>query len=133
MRTLFLLVMLLASSLSVNVQRVVDPTFPDTLDRKQLRHTLVGQGVFFVGGLSYLDSNWYLDRERVPFNFYNDAAGYLQVDKAGHAFGAYGYSYWGYRTLRQAGVSTRKALIYGGGLGLYFQTPIEVFDGLYEG
>ena len=107
--------------------------YPDTLNRARLRTALVTEGVFFVGGLTYLYTNWYLDRERVPFTFYNDAAGYKQVDKAGHAFGAYLYSDFGYRSLRRAGVSKNKALIWGAGLGIYFQTPIEIFDGLYEG
>ena len=107
--------------------------YPDTLDRKKLNHTLIGQGIFLTGGLTYLYTNWYLDRERVPFHLYNDAAGYQQIDKFGHAYGSYLYSYWGYRSLRRAGVSKGKALLWGGGLGMYFQTPIEIFDGLYEG
>lgn len=106
---------------------------PDSLDRRRLRTTLIAQGTFFAGGMTYLYTNWYLDRERVPFHFYQDAAGYKQVDKVGHAYGAYLESYAGYRSLRWSGVPKGRALLYGGGLGLFLQTPIEVFDGLYEG
>ena len=116
-----------------NAQYLPTPDYPDSLNKRRLRAALITEGTFFVGGLSFLYANWYADRERVPFNFYNDAAGYNQIDKAGHAFGAYLYSDWGYRSLRRAGVNKKKALIWGAGLGLYFQTPIEVFDGLYEG
>jgi len=50
---------------------------------------------------------WYKDEPRVPFEFYNDSKGYLQVDKFGHAFGAYFESYVGYHALRNV-VSPRK-------------------------
>ena len=130
-RTLLIFLILLAYSLAF--AQPLSNTYPDTLNKKRLHTALITEGTFFVGGLSFLYANWYADRERVPFTFYNDAAGYNQIDKAGHAFGAYMYSDWGYRSLRRAGVSKKKALLWGAGLGLYFQTPIEVFDGLYEG
>ena len=41
--------------------------------------------------------------------------------------------YIGYKSLRNAGLSKAKALIYGGTLGLILQTPIEIMDGLHEG
>ena len=109
------------------------PSYPDTINPRRLRNTLIAQGTFIVGGLSILYINWYQDKDRVPFTFYNDSKGYLQVDKAGHMYGAYLYSDIGYRSLRRAGVPKTKALWWGGGLGMYFQTPIEIFDGLYEG
>lgn len=57
----------------------------------------------------------------------------MQLDKAGHMYGAYYESYIGYHMLRWAGVPEKKALWFGGPLGLLLQTPIEVFDGLYDG
>lgn len=107
--------------------------FPDTLQKKRLYTTIGVETGIYLGGLSFLGLIWYKDTERVPFHFYNDAKGYLQMDKAGHAYGAYRESYSAYFALRNAGVSKKKALIYGGPIGLIFQTPIEVFDGLYEG
>jgi uncharacterized protein YfiM (DUF2279 family) len=76
---------------------------------------------------------WYKDTDRVPFHYYDDSKGYLQLDKGGHAFTAYRESAAAYRALRSAGVSKKKALLFGGPIGLVFQTPIEIFDGLYEG
>ena len=40
------------------------------------------------------------------------------MDKAGHAFSAYHESLASYRALRWAGVSKKKALIYGGTAGI---------------
>ena len=107
--------------------------YPDTLVPQRLRRAVIGQSAYVAGGMSVLYLNWYADKARVPFHFYRDGRGYNQVDKVGHAFGAYVYSTVGYRSLRRAGVPKRKALLWGGGLGIYLQTPIEVFDGLYEG
>lgn len=106
---------------------------PDSsrVNRQRLYWTLGIEGAAYVGGISYLSFVWYKDAQRVPFHTYNDNAGYLQIDKLGHAYAAYLESYAGYRALRSAGVSKGKSLLYGGTLGILLQTPIEVFDGLY--
>lgn len=107
--------------------------YPDTINKKRLYTTIgIGAGVY-VSGISFLNYIWYKDSERVPFHFYDDSKGYLQMDKFGHAYAAYWESYTAYYALRRAGVSKKKALIYGGPVGLIFQTPIEIFDGMYEG
>ncbi|MEX0968324.1 MAG: DUF2279 domain-containing protein [Bacteroidia bacterium] len=76
---------------------------------------------------------WYKDHKAVPFHFYNDNQAWLQMDKYGHAYVAYYESSIGYNSLRWAGLDKKKALIWGGSLGLLLQTPVEIFDGLYEG
>lgn len=107
--------------------------YPDTLNKKKLITTLsVGAGTY-ISGISFLSFVWYKDKERVTFHYYNDSQGYLQMDKAGHAFGAYRESFAAYYALRWAGMDKKRALMFGGPIGLIFQTPIEIFDGLYEG
>ncbi|MFC6997477.1 DUF2279 domain-containing protein [Rufibacter roseus] len=103
------------------------------VNKKRLTSLIAAEGGFYVAGITYLQFVWYRDHERVPFHFYNDTKGYLQIDKLGHVYGAYIESYIGYHWLKSAGVSRKKALLFGGTLGLVLQTPIEVFDGLYEG
>jgi hypothetical protein len=107
--------------------------YPDTLKRKQLALLIGVESAAYVGGMAYLQYIWYRDQDRVPFHWYNDNAGYLQIDKFGHAYGAYLESYLGYHALRQVGVKRKPALLFGATLGLVLQTPIEVFDGIYEG
>ena len=107
--------------------------WPDSLNRRKLYTAIASETAFYTAGICYLQFVWYKDKERVPFHFYNDAKGFNQVDKFGHAYGAYLESYIGYHWLRAAGVNRSKALIYGGSLGFILQAPIEVFDGLYEG
>jgi hypothetical protein len=103
------------------------------VNKPMLTTAIVTQSVIYVGGISYLSFVWYKDHERVPFHFYNDNAGYLQMDKFGHAYAAYLESYVCYNWLRKAGVPKNKSLLYGGAMGLVLQTPIEIFDGMYEG
>ncbi len=88
---------------------------------------------WFAVSMFVLGKTWYKDREVVPFHFYNDNAAWMQVDKCGHAFGAYVYSYVGYHGMLAAGMSRGEALAFGATLGAVLQTPIEIMDALHEG
>ena len=107
--------------------------YPEKLNKRKLACAITTESLLYSTELIYLRFVWYKDHERVPFHFYNDNKGYLQIDKFGHAFGAYFESYIGYHWLRSAGVSRNKSLLYGGTLGFLLQAPIEIFDGIYEG
>ena len=107
--------------------------YADTVKTRQLISVIGLEAGLYVGSMAYLQFIWYKDHQRVPFEFYNDSKGYLQIDKFGHAYGSYLESYIGYHALRCAGVSKTQSLIFGGTLGIILQTPIEVWDGLYEG
>ncbi|RYF70720.1 MAG: DUF2279 domain-containing protein [Cytophagaceae bacterium] len=120
--------------LSVDSIRTVTDTLPQsTLRKGRLAIVIATESTLYLGSMAYLQFVWYDGDKRVPFEFYNDSGGYLQVDKFGHAYGAYLESYLGYHALRWAGVPKRKALLYGATLGFVLQAPIEVWDGLYEG
>ena len=107
--------------------------YPDSLNKVKLATVITSEALFYTGGMTYLQYIWYKDHDRVPFHFYDDSKGYLQIDKCGHGFGAYLESYLGYEWLRKSGVSRNKALIFGAPLGAVLQFPIEVFDGIYTG
>lgn len=111
----------------------VNEVYPDSIARPKLYKAIAIETSSYLGGLAFLQYIWYKDHDRVPFHYYDDSKGYLQMDKAGHAFSAYRQSYAGYYALRKAGLDKKKSLLYGGTLGIIFQTPIEIFDGLYEG
>lgn len=101
------------------------------VNKKMLATAIVTETVMYAGLMSGLQFVWYKDSERVPFHLYDDSKGYLQIDKMGHAYGAYVESYLCYNWLRKAGVSKDKSLLFGGTMGIIMQTPIEVFDGIY--
>ena len=109
--------------------------FQDTIPLKKSRLITVisGVSVAYLGSMAYLQYVWYKDHERVPFEFYNDLSGYNQIDKFGHIYGAYMESYIGFHSFVWAGVSRKKAVLYGGSLGFFLQLPIEIWDGMYEG
>ncbi|WP_114782442.1 DUF2279 domain-containing protein [Botryobacter ruber] len=98
-------------------------------DKKKL--VLLGSG--FTAGYSAmlisLNKAWYQDQERTPFHFFNDNSQWRQMDKAGHFWGSFHESRAGIDVLRWAGVPDKKAIVFGGLLGVVLQTPIEVFDG----
>ena len=108
----------------------------DTLAFKEsqaITGVISGASALYIGSMAYLQYIWYKDHERVPFEFYNDLGGYNQIDKFGHIYGSYLESYIGFHSLLWAGVSRKKAAIYGGSLGFIMQLPIEIWDGMYEG
>ena len=128
------LLSLLIFSQSLRAQDSISNTPKSQLNKKKLALVIGVHSAIYIGGIAYLAESWYKDDvPRVPFEFYNDNAGYLQIDKLGHAYGAYVESLLSYSALRNAGVKKKQALIFGGPMGLLLQTPIEVFDGLYEG
>ena len=90
-------------------------------------------GAYYTTSIYVMNKTWYKDAEKVRFHFRNDNAGYLQVDKFGHMFGSYVYSYIGYNGFRMYGASRMTALLYGSTLGFVLQFPIEIMDGIHEG
>ncbi|MFN4082265.1 MAG: DUF2279 domain-containing protein [Bacteroidia bacterium] len=94
--------------------------------------TSINAATYFAG-LSYLQFVWYKDYETVPFNFYNDLDGWLQMDKTGHVFSSYFINKNVFHLYKYSGLSHEKSLLYSGISAFMYMTPIEVFDGFYEG
>lgn len=106
------------------------PLEPDTLpNKKRLGISLGIVGGVYVAGYTYLSSVWYAGQERSRFHWFNDNGQWLQLDKVGHAYGAYQESRGMIELLRWAGVSKGKRVLWGGLAGFLMQSPIEVLDG----
>ncbi|MBK6266997.1 DUF2279 domain-containing protein [Marivirga sp. S37H4] len=103
------------------------------VNKKRLALVVGAEAAFYTAGMLYLSEVWYSNDQAVPFHFYKDQTGWLQMDKFAHSYVAYYESYAGYHALRWSGLSKTKALWFGGTLGFVLQLPVEVFDGLYEG
>jgi hypothetical protein len=112
-----------------------DSTNTDSVQVKSntLYTALALTSAYYAGSMYILSNTWYKDKKVVPFHFYDDNSGFLQVDKFGHTFGAYFYSYVGYHSLMNLGLTKTESLIYGGSLGFILQAPIEIMDGIHEG
>ena len=126
MKQIVAFLILVVTSTGIYAQGQFNASYPDSINRKKLNTTIGVEVGSYLTGLVFLNNIWYKDHERVPFHFYNDSKGYLQMDKFGHAFGAYRESYSAYYALRKSGVSKKKALIYGGPIGLIFQILLRM-------
>lgn len=131
--TLLIISLVFLVNTGLKAQEPIDSVTAPGIDKKMLSTAIATYSSVYLGGMSYLYFVWYKDKEVVPFHFYDDSKGYLQIDKCGHALAAYGESLVAYRWLRKAGVDKKRALLYGGSMGIIMQTPIEIFDGIYDG
>ncbi|HEY4651914.1 MAG TPA: DUF2279 domain-containing protein [Pontibacter sp.] len=125
---ILLLLLCLLHAGTVNATTIA---MPDSGQVNRQRLILLGSG--FAAGYSAmlvgLNKAWYAEQERTGFHFFNDNRQWKQMDKAGHFWGAFHESRAGIDMLRWAGVPDKKAIVYGGLLGVVLQTPVEVFDG----
>lgn len=108
-------------------------TKPSKINKTRLAIVSSSISGTYIGMMSFLQYVWYKDHKRVPFHFYKDEKGYNQIDKCGHVYGSYMQSYVSFQSLLWAGVSRKKAALYGGSVGFVMQLPIEIWDGIYEG
>jgi uncharacterized protein YfiM (DUF2279 family) len=83
----------------------------------------------YTAAMTGLYQVWYKPYPRSSFHYFNDNNEWLQMDKIGHGYSAWLEGYYGMKLMQWAGLSQRKAAIYGGTWGLLMQTPVEVMDG----
>ncbi len=133
MKRTLIIGLIIIFSHTIFAQNSTNYSYPDSLLKKRLYTTVGLTTAAYVAGISFLSFVWYKDHESVPFHLYDDSKGYLQMDKGGHSYCAYLESSLAYYSLRKAGLDKKRALLFGGPIGLIFQTPIEIFDGNYEG
>ncbi len=99
------------------------------MNASRLRVLTIGGGSAYVATLAGLNFLWYADSPRSAFHFFNDNAEWKQVDKFGHFYTAYHVSRVGVQAFQWTGLPRRKAIWWGGLMGILFQTPVEVLDG----
>lgn len=109
------------------------PVYPESVRKGRLRTVIITESAAYAGAMFGLYQIWYKDNKFSGFHFYNDNDHWLQIDKFGHAYSAYAQGVAGYHALRWAGVDDKKSAIFGGGLGIIMQTPIEILDGFSTG
>ncbi len=110
---LTLAMMVLSGLLCNKVNSQTNVELADSVDirRNSLIKAVSFTAFYYSTSMLALSNTWYKDKEVVPFHFYNDNKGFLQVDKLGHMFGSYAYSYMGYYGLLKMGAKRNDALI----------------------
>jgi hypothetical protein len=88
----------------------------------------------FIAGIyaiimTWLNFAWYRLYDRSGFHWFDDRGEWIQVDKAGHIFGAYFETVWAYELLRWTGMDNKRAAITAAFIGMGFESSIEVWDG----
>lgn len=130
---LLILVNLILSGQVSSKENNISKNDTSSISSSNICTAVMAVSTYYAISMYIMGKTWYKDKDIVPFHFYNDNSGYLQVDKFGHAFGAYTYSFIGYHGLKMMGMNNLESLIYGGSLGFIMQAPIEIMDGIHEG
>jgi hypothetical protein len=99
------------------------------VNRKRLNTLVIGSTVAYGITLAGLNELWYEDSPREPFHFFDDNGEWKQVDKIGHVYSAYYFSYGASRALRWCNVKPRKSDLIGSLVGFGVMLPIEIMDG----
>ena len=120
--TAILFVFAVLSSASVKGQ-----TDSVSVKRKILAGSVITAG--WTGSMTALYTVWYSKEDQSPFHAFNDGKLWMQMDKAGHTYTAYQISSLTNGMLEWSGCSNRNAALLGAGIGLGYQTTLEVFDG----
>lgn len=127
---------ILSSVVSFNVISQNDSlTFFEKDDAFNPKRFYVTTGGIVAGtatSLIMLNELWYKGYPRSSFHTFNDNDEWLLMDKIGHATTAYTVGYVGHNVLQWSGVEEKKALWYGGTMGLVYLTGIEMLDGFSE-
>ncbi|MFT7611109.1 MAG: hypothetical protein ACI9J3_000047 [Parvicellaceae bacterium] len=107
--------------------------FPDTINKKRLAGVVAIETIGTAGSLLALNQVWYSQYPRSSFHLFNDNAEWLQMDKVGHTLTAYYIGYAGVKALQWTGAKRKRAIWYGAGLGLLYQTGLETLDAFSTG
>jgi hypothetical protein len=101
----------------------------DSVNHKRLNAFIAFSAVGYAGTYVGLHQLWYKDSPRQSFRFFNDNAEWKQVDKLGHFYSAFYFSWGTSQALRWAHVHPTKSDLIGALTGLLVVAPIEIFDG----
>ena len=100
----------------------------DSISKPRLIGVVGGASVVTISTLLTLNEYWYKDYPRSPLHSFDDRKEWEGMDKVGHGFTSYYCGVIGYNSLKWAGVSEKKALLYGA-WGFMYLTGVEILDG----
>lgn len=121
---IFIIFPFLSHSQSIDSSQVVN--------KKRLKILTLGGTVAYGATLTGLSRLWYADAESQSFQFFNDNAEWKQVDKVGHFFSAFYFSYGTSRALQWCNVQPEKSDLIGSLVGFGVMLPIEILDGFSQ-
>ncbi|HEY3402718.1 MAG TPA: DUF2279 domain-containing protein [Ohtaekwangia sp.] len=123
-RIKLLLLLLLIVQVSLAQTDTLQP-----VNKKRLRNFIIGGSVGYAATLVALNELWYSDAQKQAFHFFNDNGEWNQIDKIGHFYSAFYFSYGFSKALQGCNVPVKKSDLIGAITGFAVLVPIEVFDG----
>lgn len=99
---------------------------------KKITTLSIATGAVYGISMIALNEAWYKENSRQDFHFFNDAAEWKQVDKAGHFYSAFYLSALSAQAINQCGVKAKKSALLGSLSGFVILSTIEIFDGYSE-
>jgi hypothetical protein len=101
----------------------------ESLNIERLIPVSSGIAVGWAGSMIGLHEIWYKNIEKSKFHTFDDRGNWLQMDKAGHLYTNYEISLLTSDLFKWSGLKSKTAAIIGTGIGLGYQTTLELFDG----
>ncbi len=103
---------------------------PDTIyNPHRAAIVIIGTSNVYLTSMVGLYALWYRGYPSSGFHTFNDAEEWNQMDKIGHIGSAYYLSRWSNNLVAWTGTDKKKSARIGAGMGLIYQTIIEVMDG----
>jgi hypothetical protein len=100
----------------------------DTFSKARFLTAASAGAIIYGSTVVGLNQAWYKGFEKTSFHFFNDRGEWQHMDKMGHLFTTYFESEVSYRGLSWTGMKEKNATWFAAGLGLFFQTTVEMFD-----
>jgi hypothetical protein len=100
-----------------------------SINRRRLRAFEITSGTAYLATLYGLNRLWYKDSEQQSFRFFNDMPEWKQVDKLGHFYSSFYFSYGTSQALQWCRVPVKKSDMIGALTGFLILVPVEIFDG----
>lgn len=101
-------------------------------NRSRVLITSISHAALWTGSFIALNQAWYKDFPRSSFQFFNDNAEWLQMDKAGHIWSTYQMARVSAACWQWAGIDPNKSATLGAISAMAFQSIIEIQDGFSE-
>lgn len=100
----------------------------DSLNKGRLIGVTAGIAGAWGGSILGLSQVWYDGVDKTKWHTFDDSGNWLQMDKVGHFYTAHKINQLTTDLYRWSGYDRRKSLWIGTGVGMGYQTTLEMFD-----
>ena len=125
-RALALFLLVFCSYLSIGQSSFFEQA--DSVHKGRLIGVSASIATVWSGSMIGLSQVWYKDVEKTSWHTFDDSRNWLQMDKVGHVYTAYKLNQLNTDFYMWSGLSSQKAVWFGTGISIGYQTTLELFD-----